>query len=272
MDATATESLAEKVAGDPERRERLRARLRAFLIHFSISVAIFVVLMYLIIAHWYAGPYFRFDGGWRGTLIVIGVDLVLGPTLTLIIFDPRKAAWKIKLDLAFICLIQAAALAWGFYAVESQRPVALSFFNAGFHPITAQVIRGQDKNIEDLEQFHPQFPPLVFVEFPTDEAGRERMQNIWVEKGYSPHNQFQLLRPLKPHLEQIARQQPPVERMAKVNKEFRAELDAFEEQHGGSGEQFIYLPFNGRYGVVLFALDSEGRLVDYLTTAYKGIL
>lgn len=247
-------------------------RVGAFLIHLLISFALFIFLMYLIYFHWYSGPYFRFDGGWRGTLIMIGVDLVLGPTLTLIIFDPRKSAAKIRLDLAIIGFLQLAALVWGFHAVESQRPVAVSFFNGGLHPVTAQVVRDQGIDPEKLQGLHPQSPPLVYVEIPKDESGIERMSTMWTERGHRPHVQVALFRPLASHMDDVVRQQPPINRILHVNEAFRAEFEAFKTAHGEDSDRYVYATFNGRYGEVLFALDAEGRVVDWLTETFKGIL
>lgn len=272
MEQPGTQLLEDKGAAVPTSRFRLRSRLGAFSIHLLISLAIFVVLMYLILAYWYTGPYFSYDGGWRGTFIVIAVDLVLGPVLTLIVFDPRKSLGKIRFDLAVIGLIQFAALAWGCYAVESQRPVAVSYFNGAFNPVVAQVVRDQNQSIESLSGLHSQFPPLVYVEIPGDEAGIERMNAYWEQSGHSPQNQVALFKPLRPHLDEIARRQPPVDRIANSNEAFREELAAFRKTHGEKSQQYLYVPFNGRYGVVLFVIDSEGRLVDWLSEAFSRIL
>ena len=83
-------------------------RINAFLIHLTISFIIFLVLAYLIVLHWYPLPYFHTDGGWRGIRIIAGVDLVLGPLLTLIVFKPGKPG--LKFDLTLIGLAQAVAL------------------------------------------------------------------------------------------------------------------------------------------------------------------
>ena len=203
---------------------------------------------------------------------MVGVDLVLGPTLTLIVFDPRKPAAKIRMDLAIIGLIQVSALVWGFHAVESQRPVAVSFFNGGLHPVTAQVVRDQGIDPKGLEDFHPQSPPLVYIEIPENESEIERMNAMWAERGHRPHKQVALFRPLASHMNDVARQQPPIDRILRVNEGFRAEFEAFKKAHGEDSERYVYATFNGRYGTVLFVLDSEGRLVDWLTETFKGIL
>ena len=61
-------------------------RKQAFSTHLLISMAVFVVLAYLIIFHWYPSYYFHIDGGYRGLATIFFVDVVLGPGLTLLVF------------------------------------------------------------------------------------------------------------------------------------------------------------------------------------------
>ena len=62
------------------------SRFRAAGLHLAISFLIFLMLAYLVVFTWYPGIFFDTDGGWRGMRIIIGVDLVLGPALTLVVY------------------------------------------------------------------------------------------------------------------------------------------------------------------------------------------
>ena len=66
------------------------SRFKAFGIHLGISFVIFVFLAYLVVMEWYPGLLFDTDGGWRGMRIIIAVDLVLGPLLTLVVYRAGK--------------------------------------------------------------------------------------------------------------------------------------------------------------------------------------
>lgn len=84
------------------------SRFKAFSIHFAISFAIFLILLYFILFQWYPQPLFSTDGGWRIIRIIVGVDLVLGPLLTLIVFKAGKPG--LKFDLTIIAFLQITAL------------------------------------------------------------------------------------------------------------------------------------------------------------------
>lgn len=100
-------------------------RFGAFAIHLGISLVIFAVLGYLIVFQWYPDFFFTSDGGWQGIRIVALVDLVLGPTLTLVVY--KKGKPSLKFDLTVIALLQTACLIAGVYVVWSERPVAMVF-------------------------------------------------------------------------------------------------------------------------------------------------
>ena len=102
-------------------------RWLAFVSHFGISWVIFIVLLLLIVFFWYPGALFAAAGGWQGIRIVIGVGLVLGPLLTLIVYDitkPRKVLYR---DLFVIALIQLSSLTAGVYIVFHERPIAVIY-------------------------------------------------------------------------------------------------------------------------------------------------
>lgn len=74
----------------------------------------------LIFFVWYPHPYFQAVGAWNVLRVLVGVDLVLGPVLTLILFKPGKRG--LKFDLCFIACVQAAALVYGVTVIYSERP------------------------------------------------------------------------------------------------------------------------------------------------------
>ena len=105
---------------------------------------------------WYPGPLFEAAGGNHLVMVLIGVDITLGPLITLIIFKAGKKG--LKFDLACIAIAQLAALAYGIHAVYLARPVYLTFTVDRFDLVTAK-----DLDPADLARVtRPEFkqPPL----------------------------------------------------------------------------------------------------------------
>ena len=91
------------------------SRWRAAGIHLLISIAIAGAVLALMLGLWYGPTLFQAMGGAGLALILIGVDVVLGPALTLVVFRSGKRG--LKFDLTAIALLQVVALLYGCYVV-----------------------------------------------------------------------------------------------------------------------------------------------------------
>jgi hypothetical protein len=110
-------------------------RYQAFTIHMAISLVIFFILLACINQYWYPGILFDTGNGWKAIAMIVGIDLILGPLLTLIVFNPLKSS--LKFDLTIIALVQSAALIYGTWTIHKTRPIALAFINTSFMTIYA---------------------------------------------------------------------------------------------------------------------------------------
>ena len=142
------------------------SRLTAFLIHFSISLVIFFILLYFILVQWYPQPLFSTDGGWHVIRIIAGVDLVLGPMLTLIIFKPGKPG--LKFDLIMIALVQTLALSWGIWNTYNERPAAVIYTIDFFTPVPAYQLAEHGITNKKLKEFGDSWPIVIYSDIPKE--------------------------------------------------------------------------------------------------------
>ena len=68
---------------------------------------------------------------------MVGVDVVCGPLLTLVLFNPAKSRRELRLDLSLVAVIQLAALAYGLYSISLARPVIQAFETDRFAVVSA---------------------------------------------------------------------------------------------------------------------------------------
>jgi hypothetical protein len=151
-------------------------KLKAFASHLGISFVIFLAILSLLIFAWFPPPFFTSDGGWQGIRIIAGVDLVLGPLLTLIVFKPGKPG--LKFDLTVIGIIQISALAWGIWMLHHERPVAAVFADGYFTPVTFNDIRMYGMTSDKLHTFGSKAPYWIFSELPQDPG---KLQKVRIE-------------------------------------------------------------------------------------------
>lgn len=92
---------------------------------FSLLVAFAVAL--LVFGVWYPAPYPDIAGGLHLFMMVILVDLTLGPLATATVSSPGKAKREWRADVALIVLLQLGALVYGVWTIHQARPVYMAF-------------------------------------------------------------------------------------------------------------------------------------------------
>ena len=100
-------------------------RFQASRIHLAISAAVVGTVLAIVFLIWYPGPTFEIAGAITPVFVLIGVDLVLGPLLTLIVYKEGKPG--LKFDLTFIATVQLVALFYGSLTLYSERPHFIVF-------------------------------------------------------------------------------------------------------------------------------------------------
>ena len=249
-------------------RPLIKAKLKASGIHITLSLGIFAVLMYLILFRWYPGVWFALDGGWAGVRIMVFVDLVLGPFLTLMIFNPAKSRLALGFDFTCIGLVQASALVWGVQMVHFQRPQAIVFWDDGVFSVDQVVLDDAKVSDADLRKFGDRSPAIVAArepESPADKAKFEQMHR----KGLDGYMQPWLYEPLPDALPRVFAQQIDIAEASSRDANFRASVARFLSKHAGEGE-FHFVRFYGRYQWATLALTSEGRIVGWLAFVGKA--
>lgn len=101
-------------------------RWRASLLHLGLSALVGLGFAALTRFVWYPGPFFELSGAIGLLTILVPVDVLIGPLLTLIVFKSGKPS--LRFDLTVIALLQASALMYGAWVIAEARPVYVVFF------------------------------------------------------------------------------------------------------------------------------------------------
>lgn len=119
----------------------------------AILVSSIFAIVFLL---WYPAPSFSIVGTSSIIQLLIGIDLVLGPLLTLIVFKQGKPG--LKFDLAIIATVQLAALAFGSHRLYEEKPDYIVFaidrleFVSGKHIDKSQIRHDElmDRQADEL--------------------------------------------------------------------------------------------------------------------------
>lgn len=137
---------------------RLRAAACAALWHLLGSLLVAALAAVLVLGVWYPAPYGVLSGGQSLFLLLVGVDVVCGPLLTLVLFNPRKPRRELLTDLALVVLVQLAALGYGLHTAFQARPLFLVHEIERFRVITLPDYLGEVA-AADLQQLPPGLRP-----------------------------------------------------------------------------------------------------------------
>lgn len=249
-----------------------KQKLKAFSVHLAISLTIFAVLLYLILYHWYPHPFFGADGGWQGIRIVFGVDIVLGPLLTFIVY--RKGKPGLKLDLTVIALVQLAALSWGVHITYSQRPVLITFSLYRFYTVTADQFDKTGLGMDELKRFDQgSVLPMAYVDVPKDAEKQKALFIKSMRSGRAVHLMGNLYRPVTEQNKSDIRAEA-IDVRASIKSDRRAwrELQTFLIEHHADLDRYLYLPMSCRYRELLAIVEPKSlEIVGAVTLSGKRL-
>ncbi len=239
-------------------------RWKAFGLHLAISALIAATVVVLVVRLWYPQPYFDAMGGEVLLRLLIGVDVVLGPMITLLIFDPKKP--RLKYDLATIAVLQLAALAYGGFVMFEARPVYNVFFDDGFHTVPAYSVDA-DSRARAAPEFRPLSltgPRVVAAMLPADP--RETV-GITVAAAIGGPDLPDLPHLYVPYAQAAAKAASvacPPAALARRGRDEADAVSAFVNAHG-AGRVMGYVPVRARNRDFSAVVDRKtGEIIGYL--------
>lgn len=147
-------------------------RIKFFLVHIITSVIIAFLLTLLVLFIWYPSPFATAVGVTHIFLMLLAIDVILGPLLGLLVYKEGKKT--LKFDLSVIILIQIAALCYGVFSIEQGRPAWLVYNVDRF-----ELVRKNELVNTNIQQAQVQFqqpswfkPQYVATEFAKDTQQR----------------------------------------------------------------------------------------------------
>lgn len=154
------------------------SRWKASGIHLLISFGVAVLFLSVMLLYWYPKVYFKASGADHLLTILISVDVVLGPLMTLIVFKAGKK--HLKFDLSVIAIFQLGALLYGASVIWEARPVFVVFAVDRFTLVAANELNDKDLAGARFPQFRSlpwTGPHLVEAKRPVDPE--ERSKVLW---------------------------------------------------------------------------------------------
>lgn len=255
------------VANHHTSRFQWRSRLRAAAIHLALSVLVAGLAGLLVFALWYPFPYREISGGRELFLLVVSVDVVIGPLITFAVFNRRKPDAELKRDLAVVGLLQLAALCYGLWTVHLARPVHMVFEYDRFRvvhqiDIPAELVAKAPAGIDVAPWGGPTLIALRQFATPQEHAEMTMQALDGVQLSARP----ELWRPYETERKEVLRAAKPIGALVKKLPGRAAEIEAAVRKTGKPESQVVYLPLVARKDTAWTVLldASTAAILDYL--------
>lgn len=245
---------------------RYRVAAQAAGSHSLCSVLVAALAAWVVFGVWYVYPYLELSGGRELFLLVVSVDVVCGPLLTFVLFNPRKPRKELWLDLGLVALIQLAALGYGMWTVWQARPLYLALEVDRY-----KVISAPDVKTEELEalpaNLKPQFwagPKTVSIRPPknAEEHNKVLFEAAAGGRDYGARPEFYIPYDGAAALKSLVHAQPLAVFLQKQpDQQDAARKLALEK--GADMAQWLYLPVIARQDWVA-VLDQQGQIQGFL--------
>lgn len=201
----------------------------------------------LLLGVWYPPPYFHADNAGKLLALVIGVDVSIGPLLTLLVFKAGKRG--LKFDLTVIGILQAAALIYGFHALIGSRPVFMVAAVDRFVVVSANSISSADlANASRPEWRHLSWsgPVLVGATLPTNPNQRDKLLFSSLQGGKDIQNLPQRYVPYTSVAHKLLARANTVDRLRSMHPHADGEISRWLAQHHLQAKQVVWLPIQTR--------------------------
>ena len=238
-------------------------RWQAGAAHLLVSAIVGGAGMGAMILGWYPPPYFRAAGGNELVLLMVGIDVSLGPLLTLAVYDPAKGLGRLRFDLVAIALFQVIALAYGIHVMFEARPAYLVYAVDRFELVMANMLTDAE-----LAKAAPPWnlrpggrPPTVGARVPSDPKLREESLFLALS-GIDLPQQPRFFVPYAEIAGEAAKKARPLAELRALNPG-SAEIDEVVRRSGRGEAALAFLPArapNGDFAVIVDA--SGGSIVD----------
>ena len=237
-------------------------RLKASALHMGLSLCIAALAALLVFAVWYPNPYREISGGRELFLLLVAVDVVLGPLITLAVFNRRKPRSELRRDLAVVGLIQLAALGYGLWSVAVARPVHMVFEYKNFRVVHAvdvppELLPQTPAGVEAL----PLTGPTLLGLRPFKDSKESLDATMAALQGLTLSSRPDLWQPYEKSVPEVLKVAKPVTELKVRFADQAAAIDRVLTQAGRTPHNTVYVPMAGRKSFWTVFLDASSAQV-----------
>jgi hypothetical protein len=238
-------------------------RFHAFGMHLILSAGVAALSAALVFLVWYPGVIAYASGVGAIFLMLVSIDVVLGPIITLIVFNTKKK--ELKRDLAMVVVFQVVALLYGLHAVCVARPVYMVFNANRFDLVNANEISEENLDAAVRKEYQSLpfcGPEVVSAKLPDDEKISREIVLAAVNGGDDVQNMPKYYRSFSEEKASVAKQSSDLGELKAYNKDRLEAVDLLIKKYDGM--DVGYLPVKAKSHDVVAVVDrTSGDVLEF---------
>jgi hypothetical protein len=248
----------------------MKFRFKAFGLHLLASSLALSAILGSLYLGWYRWPGWILTDVARVVMVMVGVDVVLGPTLTFIIARSTKPRRELTRDIAMIVAVQLCALGYGTVSLWNGRPLYYAFSESILQLVQAYDIDDQEAALgrqqnPGLAPHWYSLPRWVWAPLPPDLDTRSKIVTSAITGGDDVTSMPRYFKPWSEGLNDLRANLKQVDKVAYFAPKEKKTLKERMRAAGFSTDELNAMPLTGR-GHPLLAV------IDPATATIKAIL
>jgi len=241
-------------------QELMKFRFKAFGLHILGSTCLFLTALGVLYVGWYRWPGWYLAGALTIVLMMAGIDVVLGPLLTLIIANPNKPRRELARDIAIIATVQLIAAGYGVTTLWKARPLYYTYSERFLEMVQAsdldpqQVASGRQLN-PGLAPYWYSRPRWIYAPLPDDTKLAGQIMASSITGGDDVIQMPRYYQPWEAGLSELRTKLRPVEKMTEISKHDKQVAAERMKDFGVTADQPLTLPMLGRGKPIIAIFD-----------------
>jgi hypothetical protein len=238
----------------------MKFRLKAFALHLLASSATLTLILGSLYLGWYRWPGWRLADVSHVVPVMVGVDVVVGPLLTLIIARSSKPRRELARDIAMIVAVQLIALSYGTMSLWNGRPLYYAFSVNVLQLVQAydidapELAVGRRQNPE-LAPYWNSLPRWIWAPLPQDSEESQKIVAAAISGGDDVISMPRYYKRWEQGLPALRSQLKKVDDVAYFARSEKEKLKAHMRAAGLATDQPNSMPLTGRGHPMLAVFD-----------------